>query len=129
MSYKDEVTGYTERIWNARNGVSPFTTTSKHGNEAMHVEWGKDTRSPEHSPSVGSRVFVDYDPERALGDAIAMVSEGWNAKKYPLSDNFASQAHAVEHFAVESYRSGVPPVLVEVDEDLRRARGWARSRE
>jgi hypothetical protein len=64
MWYQD-TDGNRERIWNSRDGVTPFSIRSRQGLDATHVDWDRDEWRPFHIPEVGDRIFVDLTVERA----------------------------------------------------------------
>jgi len=123
MKYEDAVTGESEIVWNSRNGVTPFIILSRAGNEAEHSDWSSDRLVPEHKPQVGDRVFADVTPERALELAEQQVAKLWDSRS-DFRDAFDSKGDAIEHFAVATYGSGIPPDLVEVTEEMAQERGW-----
>ena len=57
---------HRERIWNSRDGVTPFGTTCPSCGAGMtHVEWHNDTPSPHHKPIPGQRFWRDGTPDEA----------------------------------------------------------------
>lgn len=57
-----------ERIWNSRDGVTPFVVRSTDGREMQHVDWRNDVYAPHHPHTglkVGDRIFVDMTREAA----------------------------------------------------------------
>lgn len=71
MWYGCRACGHRERIWNSRDGVTPFCTLCPSCNhpELQHVDWGLDIYAPSHTPAIGQRVWVSMTRERA--EAIA----------------------------------------------------------
>ena len=60
MHYKCENgdCGVVEKIWNSRDGVTPFLITCRCCGETMsHVWWDKDQYMPEYIPEVNQRIF------------------------------------------------------------------------
>lgn len=59
--------GHRERIWNSRDGVTPFglLCPSCGGTSLRHIEWRRDERAPNHKPAVGQRYFADGTPAEA----------------------------------------------------------------
>lgn len=63
--------GHQERIWNSRDGVTPFCTTCpscgspKDLGSLTHVRWPEDTYAPDHKPTAGQRQWVDMTREAA----------------------------------------------------------------
>ena len=60
MTYQCEKCGFTEDLWNSRDGVTPFTIMCpKCGEFSRHINWNQDIRSENHIPSKGQRIFID----------------------------------------------------------------------
>ena len=68
MSYESVDGSVFVRIWNSRDGVTPFIV-SRQGQELTHVRWESDVYAPLHRPSPGDLVFIDMTMERALPSA------------------------------------------------------------
>jgi hypothetical protein len=122
MYYSDEA-GHFTRIWNARDGVTPFVVVVDDNGverEMRHVDWHNDLRDTERSPRVGEHIFIDDTPDRLLADHERFVAEHWDS----MQGNFTTSAEAVRSLAMGCYQSGLPPLLVVVTEELRRERGW-----
>ena len=68
MTYQCGECGTRERIWNSRDGVTPFMIScSRHDCEGMmeHVEWDKDVCNPDYMPKFGERVFITLTKEKS----------------------------------------------------------------
>lgn len=66
MLYRCETCGFEERLWNSRDGVTPFGVDCRRcGNSAYHVEWYRDQVLPDYDPPPGDRYFRDVMPEEA----------------------------------------------------------------
>lgn len=98
MWYEDEVTGERERLWNSRDGVTPFVISSRAGNTATHVDWHLDSYAPTLIPDVGDRVFVDMTEERAREINREKVELFWEHPDYPLRERYGSKEEALESF-------------------------------
>ncbi len=59
--------GHRERIWNSRNGVTPFCTTCPSCGQAdlQHDDWHLDQEAPNHVLFNGQRYWADYTKKRA----------------------------------------------------------------
>lgn len=59
--------GHRERIWNSRDGVTPFgcDCPSCKGGIMDHVEWHRDEPAPNHKLSRGQRFWRDGTPDEA----------------------------------------------------------------
>jgi hypothetical protein len=124
MTYQSTTTIAREVIWNARDGVTPFTITMLDGSEGVHVDWNRDVFDPIYTPPVGSRAFVNLSPAAALVYRVKYVDRYWNE---PVADGptmretydglTAAQAAAELAAAdVRAFGFGTTPDLVVVDE-------------
>lgn len=58
--------GHRERIWNSRDGITPFSIGCPSCGELMrHVDWRKDRSAPDHEPWPYQRYFRDGTPDDA----------------------------------------------------------------
>ncbi len=58
--------GHRERIWNSRDGVTPFGLTCPSCGKIMdHVDWWQDQCEPKHKLVKGQRFWRDGTPEDA----------------------------------------------------------------
>lgn len=62
MWYKCEKCGHEMRIWNSRDGVTPFIIACPacRMGEAKHIDWGRDQPYPDFIPPQGHLVFIDF---------------------------------------------------------------------
>lgn len=59
MTYACQDCGYSERIWNSRNGVTPFyLACPKCAGWEKHVNWFDNDYQPEYQPMPGQRIFT-----------------------------------------------------------------------
>ncbi len=65
MSYQTPDRRARERLWNSRDGVTPFIVRSK--GEALAMEHVAYSCDPAHIPEVGDRIFVDATIEDLVG--------------------------------------------------------------
>lgn len=69
MSYRCSDCDHEERIWNSRDGVTPFSIGCPKckGHNMIHVDWHLDRYAPLHSIVMqpGQRYFVNMTMERA----------------------------------------------------------------
>jgi hypothetical protein len=115
MTYRADDGSEEERIWNSRDGVTPFVVTLRSGKQATHVDWRSDVPDPAYRPQPGERVFVDLTPERALAKATARV-DAWLAgpERGHLLEVYGSREQAIAQQAGQA-EPGAPD-LVEVTE-------------
>lgn len=58
--------GHVERIWNSRDGVTPFGTGCPScGGTLTHQHWHRDTYAPDHKLHRGQRFWRDGTPDEA----------------------------------------------------------------
>lgn len=57
MTYKCDKCNEEERIWNSRDGVTPFIIRCKCGGEMQHINFAKDERILNRVPEDEERVF------------------------------------------------------------------------
>ncbi|HET6584819.1 MAG TPA: hypothetical protein VFG69_15280 [Nannocystaceae bacterium] len=129
MSYRDADGTYgthVERLWNSRDGITPYCIESADGRELRHVDWYNDRRDPEHQPVLGERIFVDLDPVLCVALHERAVEREWDHAELPMREYFASQQEALERLTLGCYDSGIPPHVVTVTAELLRERGWDR---
>lgn len=69
MWYRCEACGHQERIWNSRDGVTPFCMAcpSCGGMTLQHHNWSADERAPDHKTRRGQRFWRDGTKEEARG--------------------------------------------------------------
>lgn len=67
MWYQCRACKHLERIWNSRDGVTPFGTDCPSCGEDVlyHVAWGRDEYAPEHKLRWGQKFWRDGMPEEA----------------------------------------------------------------
>lgn len=70
MWYACEQCGARERVWNSRDGVTPFTMPCVNcGADSLrgmtHVDWNLDVYAPHHKPAPGQRMWVSMTREAA----------------------------------------------------------------
>ncbi len=76
MWYKCEKCGKVERLWNSRDGVTPFIIGCKYCNgESAHWKWYLDRCEPNYKPTSGQRIFVDMTKEKAKEIAIDIIKK------------------------------------------------------
>lgn len=100
-----------ERIWNSRDGVTPFVITLKSGKVATHEDWHADVRAPDYQPQPGERIFADLTADRARELAEARV-DGWLASpmRADLIATYGSRENAIEQQS--RFEPGDPDLIV-----------------
>lgn len=106
--------GHRERIWNSRDGVTPFggvhcPSCDGRGIQTRglkHIEWQLDEHAPDHKLKDGQRFFRDGT---AL-DAIRIIER--RLALHPVSDDIAERLRrgAREQYEDDGWRKGWPIV-------------------
>lgn len=77
MQYRCEKCGFEEKIWNSRDGVTPFIIgcPSCGSPSHKHINFERDAFSPNHSMILnkGDRFFIDMTIERSREYAVVRV--------------------------------------------------------
>ncbi|OPY64101.1 MAG: hypothetical protein A4E56_00155 [Pelotomaculum sp. PtaU1.Bin065] len=107
MTYQCESCGCEERIWNSRDGVTPFVLRCRYcGGEAKHVRWNEDRCVPEYIPKPGERVFKNMTHEKAREIAEARLAR---RSRFEVS---ADEREEVIRAIIDECMMG--PMLVEI---------------
>ena len=103
------------QIWNSRDGVTPFVLIHpRTGAELMHVNWRDDQRVPDYVPEVGSYIFIDLHPEKAMQYAWAKVERYWEHPDYPMKEMFDTKKQAAQ-VMFGDFQEGEPDVVQVTD--------------
>lgn len=77
MTYRCKDCGFEERIWNSRDGVTPFGLACPHckGHNHYHEDWQNDPCNPLFRSFMrpGQRYFISLTMERARERAVRLV--------------------------------------------------------
>ena len=106
------------RIWNARDGVSPFYIDSVR----KHEDWHLDEFAPWHHLSVGDLVFVDLTEARARDGRIKYVERWWSetvlGSSSRMCDRWDSKQAAVDDLTkADLEQKGQPDLLTVRDQE------------
>lgn len=112
MQYECKQCHAVERIWNSRDGVTPFIVDCRDcGGEATHARWNEDVYAPDHVPALGSRMFVDLTQERRNALAVKTAERYWET--YPPSrEQFATVEDLAAMLASHGVAPGEPDLVV-----------------
>lgn len=68
MWYRCDECGHRERIWNSRDGVTPFgiSCPSCGGHDLLHADWHFDDREPDYEAHAFQRFFRDGTADEAV---------------------------------------------------------------
>lgn len=100
MEYTCDKCGTVERIWNGRDGVSPFMIKcARCGGTMQHTNWNKDRCVPDYKPPKDSRYFSDFTRERAAEAAKKRV-EIFAGTEFELKPGTPEYIEMVENLTV-----------------------------
>lgn len=103
--------GHRERIWNSRDGVTPFAMScpSCGGTQLTHVDWGADERKPDHKLNRGQRYFADGTTEDALA-SIERRLKLFAERGLPAPDEIADKMREDARAGTGEFQRGWPKV-------------------
>lgn len=83
--------GHKERIWNSRDGVTPFMLTCPSCNKPsmQHVDWNQDVYTPDHKLSRYQKFWRDGTPDEA--EAIMRRRIEAFRDKYPVDAEYEKE--------------------------------------
>lgn len=100
MTYRSLDGSITERVWNSRDGVTPFMILSKcKKHEMEHVSWEDDKCTPEHSLKDGERYFTGVDREYQECWIDSMIEKYWSNERF--KEIYESKENARKLLATE----------------------------
>ncbi len=115
MKYQCKDCGYSETIWNSRDGVTPFGITCiKCGKDMLHINWEGDCCLPNYDPPVGSRIFTDLTPEKHREYMEKRADQFWNNEKYKglgARERYGTIEEFIDSLC-NSYKPGEPAIEV-----------------
>lgn len=101
MNYYCEACGTVEKIWNSRDGVTPFMIDcAKCGEHMQHVNWNQDQRIPDYKPPKGSRYFAELTRDRAAELAKKRV-DAFAGSEYELKPGTPEYTEMVESLTAD----------------------------
>ncbi len=115
MTYQCEKCKSVERIWNSRDGVTPFMGPTCRSEDCegatQHINWEEDLYAPDHKPIAGERIWRDGTLDMMRDIKRKMVT------KWPeyLTEEMKAEGLDVfiERIAVEEHGEGGWPALVD----------------
>lgn len=107
--------GHRERVWNSRDGVTPFGMSCPScGRSSMrHVDWEKDEQLPNYKPFIWQRFFRDGTVE----DALRIIDNRRRQAKIrgtPMLDVVYRSMVAEAKAQIDEWQPGWPYVDVEL---------------
>lgn len=126
MWYQCKDCGHKERIWNSRDGVTPFCCKCPSCSSGMmnHEHWGLDEYAPDHQLITFQKFWRDGTPDEAetsMRRRIELLSE-----EYPLLDEEAAKLIADARdptIEMGEFRQGWPYLDVKGRKGLE---GWVK---
>ena len=111
MTYECEICEHHVRIWNSRDGVTPFMVKCRHCKNGMmqHIDWEDDTQDTNHLPLQGQLVFVTQTKEEHVALREKRAAAIW-ASEPDCRDSYASLEEFQELFSSSGYTEGQPTV-------------------
>ena len=111
MNYRCNKCGHWEKLWNSRDGVTPFTIGCPQcGDYMQHGAWHNDRCDPDYVPETGQRIFIDLTPELHRIYIKKRVELFWADAEYPMCEAFKTKAEAVNAL-VKEFKNGEPHVI------------------
>lgn len=110
MEYHCKKCNKSEKIWNARDGVTPFMLGCKCGGEMRHINWHGDKREVEHIPQDGERIFITLPKEIHDIYMRKRIEAMWEQGSYPMKDHFGSKQEAFKRLS-ETFEQGQPFIM------------------
>ena len=114
MNYKCEDCGYTEQIWNSRDGVTPFgLKCPKCGSsEHLHWAWHLDRTIENYQPKSGQRIFIDLTDEKYKQYKRDFINQNWDIDSgWAMKNSFESKEKAFEILA-NDFQEGQPDIII-----------------
>ena len=115
MWYQCKTCGGRVRIWNSRDGVTPFGVRCRAGGcasiDMLHADFRADLCVPDHVPEVGDLVFVDMTEARLAESIRERVENYWDHEQTPMSSMFTTKNVAVHELVRAEWREGMPRLM------------------
>ena len=124
MQYQNQRTKEIEKLWNSRDGVTPFMILSKDKKDDMiHINWGQDKIDPHFDPPIGSRIFMDLTEERARESVQKRIDNFWDRKAFgkSMKDHYGTKENAFNKL-MEGMKEEIErkqPMIVVVDQNIK----------
>lgn len=126
MLYRCETCQFEERIWNSRDGTTPFIVDCRRcGEDSMHADWHQDLCVPDYDPFPGDRYFRDGTEaearaivrrrlERARGTPYEVPEDGWREiiDRCLAREEITPPWGGKEKVAVGEFQPGWPQLVV-----------------
>ena len=115
MAYECKSCHLVEKLWNSRDGVTPFIIHCERcGGEMTHINWRGDERFPDYEPHPSMRIFRTMSRETFLVNKAKYIDRYWDVDVgggQKMSDRWKTKGDALNDLA-KSYREGEPEVVV-----------------
>lgn len=109
MWYRCEECGHRERIWNSRDGVTPFCIRCPSCGQLhlQHVDWKQDESAPGHKLEKGQRYFRDGTADEAVAITERRIAR-WADSASPIPTDVAERLLSNARNFDGEWRSGWP---------------------
>ncbi len=112
MWYQCRKCGGRIRVWNSRDGVTPFGMQCRAGAcssiDMMHVDWAQDECVPDHVPGPRDRVFVDMTEEQLRAVLVERIERYWDDTEIPMCMMFEDKEAALRVLFKGEWNEGEP---------------------
>lgn len=113
MTYECENCMHSEKIWNSRDGVTPFGMGCPECRETMqHVRWNEDVRDPDYKPQPNERIWIDMPKEHSQDIARLRYAD---ARRSGMPMNGKTEEEIVQVIAKDIYQEGHSPYCIRAD--------------
>jgi hypothetical protein len=101
--------GHRERIWNSRDGVTPFGASCPSCSTGIinHVDWQNDVCAPDHKPNRWQKIWRDGTPDEAEAIMRRRI-ERYKGGPWEPSANAAADLILLAREAQGEFRKGWP---------------------
>jgi hypothetical protein len=109
MTYRCKICRFSEKIWNSRDGVTPFCVKCPNCKKDAHhhVDWHEDIYAPDYIPLPGERVFIDF-PESLKPVTARRRIQSMKGTKYEVPENeFAEMVQII----ISDFHPGTPYLI------------------
>lgn len=101
--------GHRERIWNSRDGVTPFGSGCPScGDTLSHVDWNLDTAAPNHKLHRGQRFWRDGTNDEAAAIMERRIARAKGTEWEAPPDVAEKLIHEAREGTSDEFRSGWP---------------------
>lgn len=109
MWYACKSCGHRERIWNSRDGVTPFgcACPSCSAGVMNHFNWEDDALTPEHSLKIGQKFWRDGTPDEAEAIMRRRIAQS-KGRRWEATPEIADRLIAAARAGEGEFQKGWP---------------------